>query len=469
MSTFDYVKERILGRGSFGTVYLISIRSNVTGNVESQLEHRVLKEIVLHDETVAKSTSQEVQILSKLQHPNIIRYFDSFEVAGGDSTGPILCLVMEYCPGGDVGGIIARRRGVPFNEEQIIYWFKQLVSALDHLHQRKILHRDVKTGNIFANADTSVLKLGDFGNARVLERNSQMAKTCVGTPNYLSPEICSRRQYNSKTDIWSLGCVLYQLLTLRPPFSGRNIHHLLTQILRSHFPPISPRYSYELRNTVSLMLRKNPDERPGADILLKKRFFTTQPLAHNKLPVAVSQRASSAPVKRSYSSESTLSYKSNRKGPGSLSVYATPQLRRPVKSKSVQGVAQKKREPRRKLWKSPTQTLLGALKSLSLFEGETTTAVEATFTINHKCKPLSEYSNTNDIVLCNDYQSSEDSLSLECDDKTWILGRDTNDSPYFRLERWSASLEDTHGIELLKKSNFTTIILIIKTKKYCYV
>jgi NIMA (never in mitosis gene a)-related kinase len=429
----------------------------VTENGESQPEHRVLKEILLHDEEQCCSTSQEVQILSQLHHPNIIKYFDSFEAPGGDSTGRMLCLVMEYCPGGDVGGIIARRRGVLFEEEQIIIWFKQLVSALDHLHQRKILHRDVKTGNIFANADASVLKLGDFGNARVLERNSQMAKTCVGTPNYLSPEICSRRQYNSKTDIWSLGCVLYQLLTLRPPFSGRNIHHLLTQILRSHFAPIPPRYSYELRNTVSLMLRKNPDERPGADILLKKRFFTTKPLSlQNKLPGAVSQRASSAPIKRSPFSDSSISYKSHRKGLGSLSVYATPQLRRPVKSKSVQGVAQKKKEPRRKQWKSPTQTLLGALKSLSLFEGEktSTTAVEAaTFTISHKCRPLSEYSKDNDFELCNDYQSSGDSLSFECDDKTWILGiKNPHDSAYLRLERWLTSLEDTHGIELLKKS-----------------
>lgn len=246
----DYVKERVLGRGSFGTVYLISIRPSVVGN--GIIHRRVLKEILINDEEQCYHARKEVQILSQLHHPNIIQYFDSFEAPGGGdvSTGRMLCIAMEFCSGGDLVGIIARRRGIPFPEEQVLNWFKQLVSALDHLHQRKILHRDVKTGNIFANADASVLKLGDFGNARLLERNSQMANTCVGTPNYLSPEICGRREYSYKTDIWSLGCVLYQLLTLRPPFSGRNIHHLLTQILRGHFLPMPPRYSYELRNTV---------------------------------------------------------------------------------------------------------------------------------------------------------------------------------------------------------------------------
>lgn len=105
-----------------------------------------------------------------------------------------------------------------------------MASALDYLHQRKILHRDVKTGNIFASRDGRTLKLGDFGAAKVLERTGQMTRTCVGTPTYLSPEICGRQLYDSKSDVWSLGCVLYQMMTLRPPFAGRNLHQLLASV-----------------------------------------------------------------------------------------------------------------------------------------------------------------------------------------------------------------------------------------------
>ena len=200
------------------------------------------------------------------------------------------------------------------------------------------------------------------------------------------------------------------------------------------------------------MLRKNPDERPSAETLLRKRFFTAPQLSQ-KLRLTMPKRVSSAPVKRSVhsSDSSTSSYKSHIKGLGPLSVYATPLLRRPVKSKSHQGVAQKKKGNIRKTWKSPTQTLLVALKSMSLFEGETTAVKDTTFTIDHR--PMPENLNfgikSKDSDLCEECQFSDDSLNLDGDDKTWVL---ESDSAYLRLERWLASLEDIHGIDLLKNS-----------------
>lgn len=295
----NYVKERILGRGSFGTVYLIRQR---LANGKLSNYHHVLKEITIRDDKQRDGARLEIRLLSQLHHPNIIQYLDSFQSSNGN-----LCLVMEHCSGGDVNAKIQRRRGVPFNEELIVRWFRQLCSAVHYIHQCKILHRDIKTSNIFVNHNETTLKLGDFGVAKVLDRCGEMALTCVGTPSYLSPEICNQRQYNSKTDIWALGCVVYQLITLRPPFSGRNIHQLLTHILRSPFKPMPGRYSYELRNTVALMLKKNPQQRPSAESLLKKRLFYSE--------VAVT---------------------------GS------------------------KKKQQRKQWKPPTQTLIGALSSLTL-------------------------------------------------------------------------------------------------------
>jgi len=306
----SYVKERVLGRGSFGTVYLI--RHRLSNGELSNYRH-VLKEIAIRDDKQRDGARLEIQLLSQLHHPNVIKYLDSFQSCNGN-----LCLVMEYCSGGDVNAKIQRRRGVHFSEELIVRWFHQLCLAVHYIHQRKILHRDVKTGNIFVSQDETTVKLGDFGVAKVLDRCGEMALTCVGTPSYLSPEICNQRQYNSKTDIWALGCVVYQLITLRPPFSGRNIHQLLTQILRSPFMPMPGRYSYELRNTVALMLKKNPQQRPSAESLLKRRLF------HSKATVISS-----------------------------------------------------KKKQQRKQWKPPTQTLIRALSSLSLTDSITSKNVSS--------------------------------------------------------------------------------------------
>ncbi|XP_057377743.1 serine/threonine-protein kinase Nek5-like [Daphnia carinata] len=425
----NYIKERVLGRGSFGTVYLIKMKTTdthgfrVDGARDFKTEHGaasyVLKEICIRDEKQREAARQEGRLLSQLNHVNIIRYFDSFE---SPITGN-LCLVMEYCPGGDVAAVIRQRRGVPFPEQQILSWFQQLVSALDYLHKRKILHRDIKTGNIFVTANLLVLKLGDFGVAKVLERTGQMARTCVGTPGYLSPEICGNRQYNSKSDIWSLGCVLYQLMTLRPPFTGRNMNQLLIAIVRGHFPPMPARYSYELRQTVATMLRKNPEERPSAEALLRKRLFS-------------SKQAHQSSTKRKVSSSP-----SNRKG--LLSVYANPLLSRPAKSTFVKGKNQTvktKKDPRRR-WNPPTQTLIGALSSLTVTD-------EATFILNDSSRWSLDHLSENTYEESDESQRSVDS-DIVGNQQTTIM-RETDESPFHRLERWIVSLEAVHGVALLK-------------------
>ncbi len=439
----NYVKERVLGRGSFGTVYLIRVKTTNGRNGPSDGKeigldigednfYYVLKEICIRDEKQREAARQEGRLLSQLHHSNIIRYFDSFE---STVTGN-LCLVMEYCPGGDVAAVIRHRRGVPFPEQQIVLWFQQLASALDYLHQRKILHRDIKTGNIFVTADPSILKLGDFGVAKVLEKTGQMALTCVGTPGYLSPEICGRRQYNSKSDIWSLGCVLYQLMTLRPPFTGRNMNQLLNAIVRGHFPPMPARYSYELRQTVATMLRKSPDERPSAEVLLRKRLFSVkqQQQLSQSVTIVPKRKANSATI--------------NRKGLGTLSVYATPLLRPAktiVKSKSQMAKkdkCKKDHHPRRR-WNPPTQTLIGALSSLCLTDA-------STFTLS---KP-SRWSLGQLESICDESDESQrsDEFDILGHDQTTIVR--ASESPFHRLERWIVSLEAVHGVKRLKDGQF---------------
>jgi NIMA (never in mitosis gene a)-related kinase len=145
---------------------------------------------------------QEAEVLAKMKHPNIVSFIDSFEDESGN-----LCIIMEYCDGGDLHKKIYSNKNDPYNEDQIIDWFFQITSALKHVHDNKTLHRDLKPMNIFMTGD-GVLKLGDFGLARVLENTMDMAKTRWGTLSYVSPELLKGLPYNNKSDVWALGCVV---------------------------------------------------------------------------------------------------------------------------------------------------------------------------------------------------------------------------------------------------------------------
>jgi len=127
---------------------------------------------------------------------------------------------MEYADGGDLEAKINTRisKGMkPFSEERILTWVVQMCCALKHVHDKKILHRDIKTPNVFLMKDGTI-KLGDFGVARSLEHTLDQAQTQIGTPYYLSPEICRSQPYNHKSDMWALGVVVYELATLKRPF-----------------------------------------------------------------------------------------------------------------------------------------------------------------------------------------------------------------------------------------------------------
>jgi len=111
--------------------------------------------------------------------------------------------------------------GRPLEESRIWRFFIEMSLGLRYLHSNKILHRDIKTANMFLGKDYKI-KVGDLGVAKLLSQTQNMAFTVVGTPYYLSPELCEEKPYNHKSDIWSLGCVLYELCTYRHPFDAKN-------------------------------------------------------------------------------------------------------------------------------------------------------------------------------------------------------------------------------------------------------
>jgi NIMA (never in mitosis gene a)-related kinase 1/4/5 len=146
---------------------------------------------------------------------------------------------------------------------------------MKYVHDRKILHRDLKTQNIFLTANGDI-KIGDFGIARVLQDTYDCAQTAIGTPYYLSPEICQEKPYNQKSDIWSLGCILYELVTLKHAFDANSMKGLVLKILRGSYPSIPTTYSQELRDLISEMLTRDPAKRPSVKKILEKDFLSSR-------------------------------------------------------------------------------------------------------------------------------------------------------------------------------------------------
>eukprot|EP00742_Colponemidia_sp_Colp-10_P003345 GILJ01003560.1.p1 GENE.GILJ01003560.1~~GILJ01003560.1.p1 ORF type:complete len:831 (+),score=160.17 GILJ01003560.1:100-2592(+) len=260
MDKYEIVRQ--IGKGSFGVCYLA--RSTETRQ-PCVIKTINVEELSEKDKNEARN---EVRVLQMLNHPNIIAYQESFVHKGA------LQIVMDYADGGDLYQRIQSKteRKEQFSEDEILFWFVQICLGIHHIHEKNILHRDLKTQNIFLTRGNTV-KLGDFGIARVLSAETNFAKTVVGTPYYLSPELCEDKPYHHKSDIWALGCVLYELTTLRHAFSGLNMGALILKILRGQFQAIPNQYSRELSVLIADMLRQNPDDRPSIAQILSRPFL----------------------------------------------------------------------------------------------------------------------------------------------------------------------------------------------------
>lgn len=162
--------------------------------------------------------------------------------------------------------------GKHLRESQIWKFFIEMCLGMQYLHANRILHRDIKTINMFL-AKEDKIKIGDLGVARELNQTANMAHTVVGTPYYLSPELCEEKPYNNKSDIWSLGCVLYEMCTLRHPFEAMNQGALILKILRGKYNPIPATYSRSLVELVDKLLTKDYRTRPDIEQIL--RFDST--------------------------------------------------------------------------------------------------------------------------------------------------------------------------------------------------
>lgn len=251
----NYQRVRVLGRGAFATVVLAQLGEKDGGPLH------VIKEVDLAqaNEKARAGALLEAELLKSLCHPNIIAYHDAH------LANARLCIVMEYADGGDLAAAVARRKAAArrHHEREAMAVFGQLAMALDYIHQRLILHRDLKSKNVFLTR-AGMVKLGDFGIAKVLDAADSMAETRIGTPYYLPPEMCTNKPYDFRADIWCLGVVLYELLALEVPFNAPNIPALATKICSTEPRPVPQVYSSDLRALLAHLMAKKAEDRPSA-------------------------------------------------------------------------------------------------------------------------------------------------------------------------------------------------------------
>ncbi|XP_010634932.1 serine/threonine-protein kinase Nek3 isoform X1 [Fukomys damarensis] len=252
----NYMVMRVIGAGSFGRALLVQ--------QESSNRMFAMKEIRLPKSfSDTQNSRKEAVLLAKMKHPNIVAFKESFEAEGH------LYIVMEYCDGGDLMQKIKQQKGKLFPEDMILNWFTQMCLGVNHIHKKRVLHRDIKSKNVFLTQSGKV-KLGDFGSARLLSSPMAFACTYVGTPYYVPPEIWENLPYNNKSDIWSLGCILYELCTLKHPFQANSWKNLILKICQGSIRPLPSHYSYELRYLIKQMFKRNFSQRPSATTLLSR-------------------------------------------------------------------------------------------------------------------------------------------------------------------------------------------------------
>ena len=267
MENFEIIQK--LGEGGFSRVYKVRRKE------DNQIYALKKVQITNLSEKQKLNSLNEIRVLASINNKYIVNYKDSFL----DSKDSSLCLVMEYADNGDLSKLIQeyKKSNKYFNEKEIWRIFIQIVKGLKSLHDLNIIHRDIKSSNIFLFSDGTA-KLGDLNVCKILSVDN-LGKTQAGTPSFAAPEVWMEKPYGLKSDIWSLGCVLYEMAALKCPFSSNNAVELNNKILVGNFKRIPKIFSNDLNCIIEHMIRFEPEKRISCkeilecDIILKKMLI----------------------------------------------------------------------------------------------------------------------------------------------------------------------------------------------------
>jgi NIMA (never in mitosis gene a)-related kinase len=256
MDRFKIVSK--IGEGAYSTVYTVK-------RLEDDKIYALKKVKIQKLSPKEKNNAlNEVRILASVNSPYIISYKESFI----DEEDQTLCIVMEYADDGDLFQKIKlyKSHKTFFMEEDIWRIFIQITKGLHDLHEFNILHRDLKSANVFLFRDGTA-KLGDLNVSKITCRG--LGCTQTGTPYYASPEIWKDNPYNLKSDIWSLGCVFYELIMLKTPFRGESMKDLYKKVMKGEYPPIPKTFSNKFQIVIDRILKVRPEERPNTNEILE--------------------------------------------------------------------------------------------------------------------------------------------------------------------------------------------------------
>ncbi|XP_060810315.1 serine/threonine-protein kinase polo isoform X2 [Amyelois transitella] len=255
-----YQRLRFFGKGGFAKCY--EIQDTSTNQIYAG---KIVSKKLMVKTSQKEKMAQEISIHRSLQHKHVVGFHSFFE----DSLN--IYIILELCKRRSMMELHKRRKAI--TEPETRFYMYQILLGVQYLHSKRIIHRDLKLGNLFLDDDLHV-KIGDFGLAARIEYEGERKQTLCGTPNYIAPEILTKKGHSFEVDIWSLGCIMYTLLVGKPPFETSTLKDTYKRIKQCEY-----RIPSSLRKPAAAMivlqLQSNPQRRPSVDKLLQHEFFSS--------------------------------------------------------------------------------------------------------------------------------------------------------------------------------------------------
>ncbi|KAJ8732131.1 hypothetical protein PYW08_014861 [Mythimna loreyi] len=242
---------KTVGKGTYGNVYLCEKRKSTKLTIVKDIELNI--KLPDHKQDI----ENEIQILSSLHHSNIIKFYACYY------TDNHVMISMEYATSGNLAEYLYLKYPKQLQQQEILFYFCQILLGVNYIHNKNIIHRDLKAENILLTGKHGVIvKIGDFGISKVLA-SAKKTSTVIGTPYYLAPELCEGKPYCSKSDVWALGCLLYEMCTHKRAFDAETLVGLVKAITSGSVHPIDlTTYDRSMQDLIDSMLSVLPDKRP---------------------------------------------------------------------------------------------------------------------------------------------------------------------------------------------------------------